>query len=132
VLPGFSFVVSEKTLASDPDMIARFLKATYRSMTAALENPEEASAIYADANPTLQKDVVAASWGSLASYFCSKTAVDSGSMLGFQEPSDWTKGVATLEKSAGLPKSVDAGSLYTNQFFEKDKVSTTTCQQSWG
>jgi NitT/TauT family transport system substrate-binding protein len=132
VVPGFSFVVSEKTLASDPDMIARFLKATYRSMAAALEDPAAASAAYAQANPTLSKDVVAASWSSLASYFCSQSAVAAGSPLGFQAPADWTKGVATLKKSADLPSSVHAAALYTNRFFTADKVSTTKCKGSWG
>jgi len=127
VVPGFSFVVSTKTLSAHRDVVARFLKATYKSEAAALADPQDASAAYAKANPTLPKDTVAASWKSVAPYVCSNSAVSANSPIGYQQADVWSKAVGILRRSAGLPKSVKASSLYTNEFFSRDHVSSAAC-----
>ncbi|MGH9101064.1 MAG: ABC transporter substrate-binding protein [Acidimicrobiales bacterium] len=131
-LPGFSFVVSKAELSANADLLARFLTATYKSIAAAADDPGAAVDAYAESQPTLSKALIGSEWTVLIPYLCSGAAVSAKAPLGYQEASDWSAGVSILQQAAGLPKSVTPDSVYTNELFTKDHVSSTACGPKTG
>jgi NitT/TauT family transport system substrate-binding protein len=131
-IPGFSFVVKKTTLSEKPQVVANFLKATYKSMDAALKNPDAAIGAYAKSQPTLPKGKIGPEWTSLTPFFCSDAAISAKKPLGFQMNSDWKNGISILEQAAGLKKSVTPDAVYTNELFKKYHVSHQTCTSKWG
>lgn len=131
-MPGFSFVVSNSTLSSNADVVARFLKATYKSLAAALKDPTAAAAAYAKSQPTLAQDLVEPEWKLLIPYFCSDAQISAKVPLGYQEASDWSAGIKILQQTGGIPASVQPDSVYTNDLFDTNHVSTQTCSTQWG
>ena len=47
--------------------------------------------------------------------------------MGYQLPAAWSDVVSDLQKYASLPSSVQASSLFTNEFFDQDNVSSAAC-----
>ncbi|TAM92561.1 MAG: hypothetical protein EPN43_02265 [Jatrophihabitans sp.] len=131
-MPGFSIVVSTSTLSSEPDVVARFLKAMYRSLVAALDDPTAAAAAYAKSQPTLEQGLVEPEWKLLIPYFCSDAQVAAKVPIGYQEASDWSAGISILQQTGGVPQSVTADSVYTNSLFDQNHVSTQACSSKWG
>lgn len=126
VLPDYSFLVHRSTLESDPDMVAGFLRATYRGIAGASKNVDEAIAIYIKARPLLNADLAKKQWVSYMDYFCSDAM--SGKPLGYHAPEDWRLGLDTLKQYSGLSGSLEPSRFYTNEFFSGDKVvSNTAC-----
>lgn len=132
-MPGFSFVVSKSELAAHPDVVARFLKATYRSIVASLKDPDAAARAYGKSQPTLSMALITPEWKLLKHYFCSEGQIDGHVKLGEQVQADWDAGLAILEKTKVLPKAIGAGDVYSNEMFGADhNVSAETCVAEWG
>ena len=55
VLPDYSFLVKKSTLAAQPDMVAAFLRATYRGVADAAAHPDDAVGIMAKQRPLLMR-----------------------------------------------------------------------------
>jgi NitT/TauT family transport system substrate-binding protein len=53
---GLSLVASEKMIAEKPDLLKRFLAATYKGVAWALDNPEKTVKMYTDFRPEMDKD----------------------------------------------------------------------------
>src|SRR3546814_1858373 len=81
VLPDYSFLVHRSTLESDPDMVAGFLRATYRGIAGASKNVDEAIAIYIQERPLLNADLAKKQWLSYIDYFCSDRSEETTSEL---------------------------------------------------
>lgn len=126
VLPDYSFLVQRSTLQSDPEMIAGFLRATYRGMAEATANVDEAVANYVKQRPLLKPDVTKQQWLNFITFFCSDAMA--GKPLGEHSPEDWSTGLKTLQEYAGLKGPLDADRFYTNRFFTGGQpVSKTVC-----
>ena len=126
VLPDYSFLVQRSTLKAHPDMIAAFLRATYRGLAEATAHPDEAVADVVKARPLVKPDVAKQQWQEYVTYFCSEGMA--GKPLGEHSPGDWSRGLKTLQEYAGLKGPLDPGRFYTNQFFTgANAVSKTTC-----
>jgi NitT/TauT family transport system substrate-binding protein len=126
VLPDYSFLVKRSTLQAQPEMIAAFLRATYRGMADGAANVDEAVAIMVKARPLLKPDVTKQQWLNFITHFCSDGM--QGKALGWHSPEDWSRGLKVLQEYAALKGSIDADRFYTNAFFTSDRlVSKTTC-----
>jgi NitT/TauT family transport system substrate-binding protein len=56
---GLSLVASEKMIAEKPEVLKRFLAATYKGVAWALDNPEEAVKMYTEFRPEMSKEDLA-------------------------------------------------------------------------
>jgi NitT/TauT family transport system substrate-binding protein len=128
VLPDYSFLVRRSTLQSQPDMIAAFLRATYRGMADGTANVDEAVGLLVKERLLLNPNVTKQQWLNFIKFFCSDSM--DGKPLGQHSPEDWSRGLKTLQEYAGLKGSLDADRFYTNAFFTGDKlVSKTACSK---
>jgi len=126
VLPDYSFLVKRSTLQAQPQMIAAFLRASYRGMNDATANVDEAVGIIVKARPLLKPDVTKQQWLNFIKFFCSD-GMD-GKPLGWHSPDDWSRGLKVLQEYAALKGPTDADRFYTNTFFTGDRlVSKTAC-----
>ena len=126
VLPDYSFLVRRSTLQAQPEMIAAFLRATYRGMADGAANVDEAVGIMVKARPLLKPDVTKQQWLNFIKFFCSDAM--EGKPLGWHSPDDWSRGLKVLQEYATLKGSIDADRFYTNAFFTGNRlVSKTTC-----
>jgi NitT/TauT family transport system substrate-binding protein len=126
VLPDYSFLVRRSTLQAQPQMIAAFLRASYRGMNDAAANVDEAVGIMVKARPLLKPDVTKQQWLNFIKFFCSD-GMD-GKPLGWHSPDDWSRGLKVLQDYAALKGPTDADRFYTNTFFTGDRlVSKTAC-----
>ena len=53
---GLSLVASEKMITEKPDLLKRFLAATYKGVAWAIDNPEKTAKMYAEFRPEMDKD----------------------------------------------------------------------------
>jgi len=126
VLPDYSFLAQRSTLEAHPDMIAAFLRATYRGLAEATAHPEDAVASVVKARPLVKPEVAKEQWREYITYFCSDSMA--GKPLGEHAADDWSRGLKTLQEYAGLKGPLDPGRFYTNQFFTGgNAVSKTAC-----
>jgi NitT/TauT family transport system substrate-binding protein len=126
VLPDYSFLVKRSTLQAQPQMIAAFLRASYRGMNDATANVDEAVGIIVKARPLLKPDVTKQQWLNFIKFFCSDSM--DGKPLGWHSPDDWSRGLKVLQEYAALKGPIDADRFYTNTFFTGDRlVSKTAC-----
>ena len=126
VLPDYSFLVKRSTLQAQPQMIAAFLRASYRGMNDATANVDEAVGIIVKARPLLKPDVTKQQWLNFIKFFCSDSM--DGKPLGWHSPDDWSRGLKVLQEYAALKGPTDADRFYTNTFFTGDRlVSKTAC-----
>ncbi|HET9081685.1 MAG TPA: ABC transporter substrate-binding protein [Trebonia sp.] len=126
-VPGFAFFTTNAFLRSNPRLVEGFLKATYESITGALADPSGAVDAFLKANPQAKPALTLAQWNASRLVFCTQQMASASSKIGFQQPQAWNTVVSEMKTYEGLPASVDASSLYTNQFFANDKVSSTPC-----
>ncbi len=125
--PGFAFAGTKAFVAGHATLVREFLTAAYRSISASLSHPSAAAAAFAAANPSIPAALADAQWKDSESVFCTTGMTSANVDIGYQLPSVWSSGLKILEKYQGLSPSLSATSLYTNTFFTKDHVSTTTC-----
>ena len=125
ILPDYSYLVSTKDLESKSEMFAAFLRASIRSIDAAMADPEAAVQAVKDAVPAIDYDLELQSWKEFLPFICSES--QEGELLGQHSESDWKSAVEALAEYADLDSSVKPTDLYTNQFFEADPVTDITC-----
>lgn len=126
VLPDYSFLAQRSTLQAHPDMIAAFLRATYRGLAEATAHPDDAVAAVVKARPLVKTNVAKEQWREYITYFCSEGMA--GKPLGEHSSEDWSRGLKALQEYAGLKGPLDPGRFYTNAFFTGgNAVSKTTC-----
>lgn len=126
-VPGFAFFVTSSYLEAHPQLIAGFLKATYQSIAESLQDPGAAVAAFNAANPQSNPKLTAAQFAASHTVYCSTDMAKQSSPLGFQLPTAFSTIVDQLKTYESLPASVSAASLYTNQFFKENNVSSTKC-----
>lgn len=127
VLPGLSFIAHRDTLDSSPELIEAFLRATYRSILAAMDQPEDAVQAMVDARPgEIELEQQLPAWMDFHEFICSDD--QEGQPVGVHSEADWESGVELLETYMDLESDSEPSSYYTNQFFEGDEpVSETEC-----
>lgn len=126
VLPDYSYLVARETLENNEEILAGFLRASIRSIDAAMSEPEAAVQALKDAVPVTDYDLELQSWKEFLPFICSDD--QDGDLLGKHSAEDWNSAVKSLQEYSGLDKSIEASNLYTNQFFEDDPVTAVICE----
>lgn len=114
---GNGMITNEKTIAENPELVGRMVRAFVKSIRWTFENPDEAYEIcklyvdgLADAeDPELQKQVLLAT----ADYF------DDGPLgFGFSDPEAWDNMVSILKGMGMISGREDVSKVYTNDFIQ--------------
>ena len=107
-------VTTDALIAAEPDLVARFLRASFKGWTYAVEHPAEAGALVAPYNP--EADVELENDTMLASLPLINTGEDH---IGWMKPQIWTGMAETLRQQTVLTTPVDIEEVYTMQFLQE-------------
>jgi NitT/TauT family transport system substrate-binding protein len=113
---GWGMVVNNRTLASDPSLVQRFVRASLKGWTYALAHPDEAAALVAKtaAKSTIKQATMAEMIRALAALTHTKTT--SGQPLGCMAREDWAKMLVFEKQYVGVKNPPAPEKLYTNRF----------------
>ena len=115
-LVGFSLVANESTLASSPDLVKRFVKATRKSFDAALKDRDGAVAAAVKFKPELDAAVVRQQMDvSLAKLESANTV---GKPLGIGAVADWDNTLNLLKTYQKIETSRTGADFFTNDYAE--------------
>ena len=107
-----SIFASNAYIKENPDVLRKFIEASLKGWSFAIDNPEKAikhvKATFPDANEKL----AAAELAAITSLFCSGGA----KYLGKAEDDHWTRTQALLSEVKLLPEGQDPKSYYTNDY----------------
>lgn len=100
--------------ASQPELIRRFLRATLKGWTYAVENPTEVGALVKQYNP--DADIELENAKMLASLPLVNTGEDK---IGWMRPERWAAVHETLQAQKVLTQTLDVTQVYTMQFLQE-------------
>jgi NitT/TauT family transport system substrate-binding protein len=107
-------IATEELIAKNPDLVQRFLRATLKGWTYAVEQPEETGAMVVkykpDADLGLENDKMNASLPLV------NTGEDH---IGWMKPEIWSGMEKTLREQGLLAQPLDAAQVYTMQFLNE-------------
>ncbi|MCS6780954.1 MAG: ABC transporter substrate-binding protein [Geminicoccaceae bacterium] len=114
--PGYAIVAHRDTVANNPDLVRRFVRATLRSVAAAKADPDAAirALINWQASVEDQKQQAREVLDVTLSILKSKNAKDD--RLGVNVPEDWAAALETLKTYKELKTDKPASAFYTNEF----------------
>jgi NitT/TauT family transport system substrate-binding protein len=101
-------------VANHPDLVTRFLRATFKGWTYTIENSTEVGNLVAQYNP--EADPELENVKMLASLPLINTGED---YIGWMRPEVWEGMVETLETNQAITRPVEAGQVYTVQFLQE-------------
>lgn len=111
---GDVLFASDKLIAAQPELVLRFVRATLKGWTYAVENPAEIGAMVLkykpDADTSLENSKMNASLPLI------NTGED---FIGWMKPEIWSGMEHTLQDQGGLAGPVDVTQAYTMQFLEQ-------------
>lgn len=117
-LVGFGLVATSSLLEDRPDAVQAFTDMSMRGYEYAFENPQEAAAAIRelagnDPNLAPEPEIIAAIEALIP---LARTDADAGQSYGYNSPERWSTMIATMQEFAELDPSLDAATLYTNEF----------------
>lgn len=116
---GSGVFTSNKLIATNPDLVRRFVKAYLESMAYVAAHPDQAVAMIVKANPEYAgKEAVLREelrFDIAHSFFSPATAAHG---IGWISPAQWAATVAMLQKQAGLPASASATGGFDDAFVD--------------
>jgi NitT/TauT family transport system substrate-binding protein len=108
-------IINERLLASDPELATKFVRATYRGLKYAVENPEEALDMLFKAHPEIRaKDIARAQFREALKDFLTEDALQNG--LGHMDPSKWQRTRDVIFEGYKVTKDIKAEELYSSKF----------------
>ncbi len=114
---GNGLLVSEKTLREKPDLVTRFLAATYKGIAWSVENPQEAVDIFIKHNPAISPDLARAHFDIAVDSLLSANAMKEGIGHMTRDRMVFTNNLIT--KHMKLPRETAVENVYTNTFLPK-------------
>lgn len=107
------FVVSESLLDERPDVVRRFLRATYRGVSWALSNPVEAADLFSERNPHISQDLARLQWKRTIPFIVTDDSRRDG--LGFL-PTGKLEETLRVLRPLGRGGAESAEAVYSNDF----------------
>lgn len=107
-----SIFATNSYLASSPDIVKRFVAASLKGWTLAIEKPERAVRAVKTVFPSVNEKLVAQELAAIGPLFCSGGA----RFVGKAEDSLWAKSQELLSEVKLLPAGQDPKSYYTHDF----------------
>ncbi len=114
---GNGLLVSEKTLKNKPDLVKRFLAATYKGIAWSVENPQEAVDIFIKHNPAISPDLARKHFDIAVDSLLSDHAMKAGIGHMTKDRMVFTNNLITTHMK--LPKKTAVEDVYTNDFLPK-------------
>jgi NitT/TauT family transport system substrate-binding protein len=101
-------------IATQPDLVLRFLRATLKGWTWAIENANQAGALVQKYNPNADTTI------EIAKMAATIPLVNTGEdHIGWMKPEIWAGMESTLHEQGVITASLDVTNLYTTQFLEE-------------
>jgi ABC-type nitrate/sulfonate/bicarbonate transport system substrate-binding protein len=104
-------IASEKTIGERPELVRAFMRATAKGYAFAIDHPEEAGGLLADAEPDLDRELVIASQKWLSPRYR-----DDAPRWGEQKPDVWRDFANWLNRYDILIRDFDPEAAFTNDF----------------
>jgi len=114
---GNGIIVTERTIKEKPDLVKRFLAATYKGVAWSVENPEEAVKIFIKHNPAISPDLARKHFDIAVEHLMTPTAKQEGIGHMMRDRMVFTNDLIT--KHMNLPKKASVEDVYTNEFLPK-------------
>jgi NitT/TauT family transport system substrate-binding protein len=115
---GDGLAVHTDTIASTPNVVRGFVRATLRAYRYAFEHPDEAIASLAKASPSIKPEVEIEKLKATARLLDSPDTKTHG--IGYSSKDKWVATQELMLQFGGLSKGVaDVSSYYTNEFLPK-------------
>ena len=114
---GNGLLVSEKTLKDKPELVKRFLAATYKGIAWSVENPQEAVDIFIKHNPAISPDLARKHFDIAVDSLLSDHAMKAGIGHMTKDRMVFTNNLITTHMK--LPKKAAVEDVYTNDFLPK-------------
>ena len=114
---GNGLLVSEKTLKNKPELVKRFLAATYKGIAWSVENPQKAVDIFLKHNPAISPDLARAHFDIAVDSLLSANAMKEGIGHMTKDRMVFTNNLITTHMK--LPKKTAVEDVYTNAFLPK-------------
>ena len=114
---GNGLMVSGDTLKNKPDLVKRFLAATYKGIAWSVENPKEAVDIFIKHNPAISPDLARKHFDIAVDSLLSKNAMKEGIGHMTKERMAFTNELIT--KHMKLPKKSAVEDVFTNEYLPK-------------
>lgn len=111
---GAGLVASDKLIASNPDLIKRFVRALSKSWEYTAKHPDEAVDIFVKNNPDWDRTVASQALSILLSL--THTDNTKGKKLGWMAKEDWEQSQKLMIDYLELKKNLPAETYYTNEF----------------
>ncbi len=109
-----TIITTDALIADDPDLVLRFVRATLKGWTYAVENPDQVSAMLLVYNP--QADIELEKIKMIASLPLVNTGEDH---IGWMKAENWSGMAQTLLEQEVLSAPLDVSQVYTMQFLEE-------------
>ncbi|MGD0026129.1 MAG: ABC transporter substrate-binding protein [Xanthobacteraceae bacterium] len=117
-------IVSDRLLDSDPEMVTKFMRATYRGLKYAVEHPSESLDMVFKLHPEIRtKDIATAQFREALKDFLTADAVENG--LGHMNASKWQRTRDIIFEAYKVTEGIKAEELYTSKFLPVVKVEHT-------
>lgn len=114
---GNGIIVSEKTIKENPDLVKRFVEATYKGIAWSVENPEEAVKIFIKHNPAISPELARKHFDIAVEHLMTPTAKKEGIGHMTRDRMVFTNDLIT--EHMHLPKKTPVEEVYTNEFLPK-------------
>jgi NitT/TauT family transport system substrate-binding protein len=112
-LYAHSYIASDEVIANNPEMIRRFLDASYRAWEFTLQNPEEAISILAEYHP-INRDDYLANLMLVREFFMTDRYKNEG--IGFIDLERAQVTVDMVEEYQGIEVGFDASEMFNGSF----------------
>jgi NitT/TauT family transport system substrate-binding protein len=124
--PGYVFIALADTIKKEPDLLRRFMRATYEGFRLANADPKLAGEVTAQSVPGADAATARREFEAMRPYQCSPR--ERAKPFGPQSLDDW-KDTVQLYREVGLINTpVDPANLFSNAVFEGDStVSRERC-----
>ncbi len=101
-------------IASSPELVTKFLRATLKGWTFAVENPQSIGSLVTIYNPKADATFETASMSAAIPYV--NTGIDH---IGWMKPDDWANMLQTMRAEGEVTTSLDIKDVYTMEFIQK-------------
>jgi NitT/TauT family transport system substrate-binding protein len=114
---GNGLMVSGDTLKNKPDLVKRFLAATYKGIAWSVENPQEAVDIFIKHNPAISPDLARKHFDIAVDSLLSENALKEG--IGHMTTKRMAFTNDLITKHMKLPKKTAVEDVFTNEYLPK-------------
>jgi len=111
---GIGIATQGKLIAEKPDLVRRYIQATYKGYADAMKDPEFAADTVVKHYPVLNRDVVLEQVRAISGFLRPK----GDKPIGWMDKPKWENTVSFVKNAYALKSAVKVSAMYTNEFFK--------------